>query len=238
MGTFRKNLIQLSLGLLILLSGSRVFAFLDVYPDFIALRSDKSLDPQVDYSISLEDRKSEVTVMAIHGGIIEPPTDLAAQLFAQKYGFNSYLFRSNYAGPGQADTMYLHVTATHFNDPDLLSLAARSNVCVSFHGNDAKGRVACIGGGDQNLRKKVAERLVDAKLDQKLEMLIDANADGNGWKNPTCRKYKGTHPENIVNRCAHGLQLELSLELREKLSLLEDRPLLEAFLDAIRNAIF
>lgn len=163
------------------------------------------------------------TVMAIHGGGIEPGTSELC------LGIAGYLphtleprtpdaalhdywmlegIRPSGAVPGNRD---LHVTATNNDDPVARSMAAASANVLSLHGCTAtqaglpagtKGVV--VGGANGRLRYLLAENL------ERAGFLIA----------PDTEKLNGDLPENICNRTLTGEgggQLEMTYELRQSL---------------------
>jgi phage replication-related protein YjqB (UPF0714/DUF867 family) len=154
-----------------------------------------------DYRIELVDRSSPTTVLAIHGGRIEPGTTELATRIAELRSWNLYSFLGLL--PGQSGR--LHITSHLFDEPRAVTLAERSEECVSVHGfAQVPGRpVACIGGLNERVRDAVAARLRAPELGITVEV--------------PCRRYEGRDPMNIVNRCrAQGVQLELNVPLRER----------------------
>lgn len=208
-------------------------ALADVYPSFTALRKDSRLDRGRDYEITLLDHGHPNTVMAIHGGVIEPLTEKLARKMEEISGYNLYIFEARYRGPTDDLFNYLHVTATHFDDPDLVQLAQKSSYCISFHEMNEGGNLACIGGRDPETRRRVQAAYRFKDLDSRLNMQIDANENGKGWKFPHCQKLAGTNPENIVNKCERGVQLELSKDLIDELFKPKYIKELNDFLDAL-----
>ncbi|THA86620.1 poly-gamma-glutamate hydrolase family protein [Streptomyces sp. A0592] len=164
------------------------------------------------------------TVMAIHGGGIEPGTselclaiagyrpDTLEPAAAGAPLHDYWMFeglRSSGAVPGNGD---LHVTSTHNDDPVARSLAAGSANVLSLHGCTAvqaglpagtKGLV--VGGGNGRLRTILADKLDRAGF-------VVAPGDP--------EQLNGDLPENICNRTLTGEgggQLELTYELRRSL---------------------
>ncbi|MBI2712690.1 MAG: poly-gamma-glutamate hydrolase family protein, partial [Bdellovibrio sp.] len=64
------------------------------------------------------------------------------------------------------------------------------------------------------------------------------NEDGQGWNDEHCEKISGTHPNNVVNRCERGLQLEMSKGFMDQLSQGADSSeKLNRFLNSLNLAI-
>ncbi|MDO8805692.1 MAG: poly-gamma-glutamate hydrolase family protein [Elusimicrobiota bacterium] len=186
----------------------------DFYPGFAALKA--SHTEGLDYSREFYDRGSPVSVFAIHGGDIENTTARLARRVASGdlnlYIFNGWLGRKS----GR-----LHVTATRFDDPDAVRLAASAVLGVSFHAQVDRGAWVCVGGANQKAAAMVAKRL-----------------DYAGFVAVTpCERLPGTSPKNIVNRpSAGGVQLELTLRLLASLE--KDEEELAKFSGAVRQAAF
>src|SRR5215470_16192528 len=84
----------------------------------------------IDYSIASLDRRSPVTIIAPHGGQIEPPTsELAIAIAADDY--NAYCFEGLRRGRKHHE---LHVTSNSFDEPIGCELITRSDIVVALHG--------------------------------------------------------------------------------------------------------
>src|SRR5690606_15571066 len=169
----------------------------DKYPDFETLAQNEIRGK--DYSITVIDKASPLSLFAIHGGPIEPGT--SELVSAIKGDFNRYYFE----GMKKEDNFSLHITSSRFNEKRALDLASRSKKCLSVHGYIGNGETAiCIGGQNEKLAKKIALKL--KSFNQDFDVLFP------------CHKYPGLHPENIVNKCEEsGVQLEMSSGLRKKI---------------------
>lgn len=186
----------------------------DVYPDFTSLKAYHT--EGLDYSREVYGRGSPVTVFALHGGDIENTTARLARRVASGdlnlYIFNGWLGRKS----GR-----LHVTATHFDDPDALSLANSAVLGVSVHAQADRGAWVCVGGSNKKAAALMAKRLETA-----------------GFVAVTpCERLPGTSPRNIANRpSAGGVQLEITLRLLASLE--KDEEELSKFSGAVRQAAF
>jgi len=96
----------------------------DRYSSFAALESEQ---PNGAFSIETVDRGSPITIMAIHGGKIEPRTSSLAKRIANDT-FNYY----NFSGHKKRHNWDSHITSTVFDEPAALALASRSAVCSRF----------------------------------------------------------------------------------------------------------
>lgn len=233
-------MLKLFVAILFLLQGAYSLpaeARKDYYPDFKSLAADPYLVSGKDYRVDFKERSSsQVLSFAIHGGLIEPLTDPLAEAFADAFQTHFYAFRSFSKGPSNQPPIgmsALHVTATHYNDERLLGLLARSRRCVAFHGVKLNVKGLCVGGRSKALRRKFANVLESTGLARDLGLLVDANGNGEGWTRKECRIFSGTHPQNVVNRCGEGLQLEMSWALLQQLNDPSEGALKSRFLNAL-----
>lgn len=144
-----------------------------------------------DYRVDIIDRKSRSTVLAIHGGRIEPGTDaIAREIAADNTSY--YVFE----GINEGESDLLHITSTRFDDPRAISLVESSLYCVSIHSFVEFDRnIACIGGGNRELREWVGKSLERSSMPIQIKYL--------------CPSLEGQSRENIVNRCRkQGVQPE------------------------------
>ena len=168
-----------------------------------------------DYRVLVRDRQSPVTIVAPHGGRIEPGTSQLAESVAGE-SWNLFAFE----GLKPRGNSVLHVTSTRFSHPELELLLARSAVGVSVHGMAEPGLLVEVGGLNARLVKLVGLELSQERFD-----VCGA---------PPSRSAQS--PQNFINRVAGGgIQLEVSQELRKLLQ--EDGGLLSRFGAAVRAAI-
>lgn len=170
-----------------------------------------------DYKIIVKNQHPTHTVLAIHGGQIETGTSGVAQALASDK-FNLYLFEGL-----KKESWNLHITSTNYDESMALNLVDRSKSCLSIHGfkNSSTSEV-CLGGLDTELLQKVYYELNKTGLIQQNEV------------NP-CKKFYATSKSNIVNRCsAHGVQIEMSAQLRKRL--VENKNEMDLFVEAIKKA--
>lgn len=191
----------------------------DTYPDFATLAATESLG--VDYSLTVVDRRSSITVMAIHGGKIEKGTSELAREVAQA-DCNLYLFE----GIKPDHNFSLHITSRRFDEPQALGLMARSDYGISMHGFTEVDRpdawIIRVGGDSQAFRSA----FIDAASRAQLGVEIPAIED----------RFPAPEPDNIVNRTMKaGLQLEMSVPLRKKI--LEDSGFRSRLALAVRAAL-
>lgn len=173
----------------------------------------------IDYQIKSLDRQSEITIFAIHGGLIEPVTSEIAIEISQPH-FNYYLFE----GIKTQNNWDLHISSHQFDEPLALEFSRRSRLCISIHGfEDSLHNKVCLGGLNSRVRRSIFRQL-------KAEGIIDQNDE-----NP-CNNYKATSANNIVNRCQeNGVQIEISGALRDQLR--SNRHLMKIFANAVKLGI-
>lgn len=171
-----------------------------------------------DYAEELRDLNKGITVLAIHGGYIEPFTAFVAKNIA-KDDYNLYLFH----GLNKRNANKLHITSHRFKQNDLEEVLLKSDAAISVHGcGDKKNKITYIGG-----------------LNDELKSLVKKNLEEKGFFINE-EKWPAIFRNNVVNRTKNqGAQLELTLGLRysffdENMNLTQD------FLDyiqAIRTAL-
>jgi len=185
----------------------------DRFRSFAALAAERTEGE--DFRVTVLDRKAAVTVLAIHGGVIEPGSEALARAIAGE-DLNLYVFEA-------LTRRQLHLTSARFDDPRAVSLAEAARLCVSVHGYaEASLKDICVGGANARLRKRVAKAL-RAKLPD-LEV------------HSPCKRFGGSAKKNIVNRCAEGgVQLELSRALRDELA--ADPGLTRRIADVVRRPL-
>ncbi len=146
------------------------------------------------YRVRIFDRLSPVTIIAPHGGLIEAGTSHLAQAIA---GLDHNFF--DFQGLRQERPWELHVTATKFRHPYLVSMLNRSGTALSLHsmGKQGNGKIL-IGGLNSQLKERVYRALCHAGFP------VTTKAE----------RYRGVHPQNIVNLAQNkGVQIELTSEV-------------------------
>lgn len=149
-----------------------------------------------DYRRVIEKRGSKITVIAPHGGGIEPGTSEIAKAIAggefSLYCFEGLKARGNYEG--------LHITGTNFDDPACVQLVNGSNLVLAIHGCDDANEAVYVGGLNENRKAQFIEALRDANFHAEEDV----------------SSHSGRSPQNICNRgCVDGgVQLEISKGLR------------------------
>jgi phage replication-related protein YjqB (UPF0714/DUF867 family) len=168
----------------------------DTYGCFAELSNHEALNQ--DYKISISDVGSSITIIAPHGGKIEPGTsDIAKQIAIKK--FNCYCFE----GIKKENNGRLHITSHKFDEPMAIKIVARSHIVVAIHACTGKERFVYLGGLDNMLKEVIADELDSRGI-------IVPKEHG---------KFKGSNPDNICNRGANrkGVQLEITRGLRDDL---------------------
>ena len=169
-----------------------------------------------DFKVVFRNRGSRVTVVAPHGGRIEPHTDVVARALAAE-DLNLFVF----TGIKRRRNRRLHVTSTRFTHPDLELLLRHSRIAVSVHGRRGAHPRVAVGGGNVQLRKLV---------------LASLRLSGFEAREDTSPSSSARSPSNFVNRPRdQGVQLELAPRLRKRLG--ADPAYLAAFCAAVRTAL-
>lgn len=168
-------------------------ASLEEYSSFKELSENE--EEGANYFVHTVDRRSDVTILAPHGGNIEPYTlDLATELSHGRY--NLYGFQAI----GSTKGMSLHLTSHRFDDPRALRLVGQSSKVLSFHGLRDTDEVVEIGGRDVSLGRRISDSLARAGFStRKTEKRINS----------------GISATNIVNmgKTKAGVQIEIGLGL-------------------------
>jgi phage replication-related protein YjqB (UPF0714/DUF867 family) len=166
----------------------------DTYGSFAELKNYEQQDR--DYRISVNDVGSRITIIAPHGGKIEPGTSDIAKKIA-KESFNYYCFE----GIKKENNGSLHITSHNFDEPLALDLISRSRIVVAIHACKGNERFVILGGLDKGLKGVIADELESRGIPV---------PKGHG-------RFKGQNPDNICNRGASkkGVQLEITRGLRD-----------------------
>ena len=165
------------------------------FRDFAAL--DRATVEGVDYRRELRRTGAGVAHIAVHGGGIEAGTAEAADAVARLNGQDYYAF-VGLRGSGNGE---LHITSTHFDEPQCVELQRSVRATVAYHGCTGGRPIVHLGGGDQTLKRRIGDALSAAGF------VVD-------WH--TIEDLDGSDRRNICNRNASGagVQLELSTALR------------------------
>jgi phage replication-related protein YjqB (UPF0714/DUF867 family) len=171
------------------------------------------------YRVVQTDRGHNVTVVAPHGGGIEPHTSAIAARLAHE-DFNLFLFE----GVLPRGNKRLHVSSERISHPMLEAMLRRSRVAISVHGKQgasADDEHVGVGGLNEPLASLVVKGLQAASFNSHAELN---------------HSLAGRYPENFVNRAQErGVQLELTLPLRRRLH--GTPTLFTLFTETIRSAV-
>lgn len=168
-----------------------------------------------DYQIRWHTRPSPYLILAPHGGKIEPGTSEIAEAIAAEH-FSFYALE----GIKRSHNSDLHITCTHFDEPECLRLL-QTHTAISIHGlADLKEDYVSIGGLNEELKLRLLEALQGAEFDVR-------PATDSAWS--------GASPENLCNRIRPGVQMEITRALRERLK--EGSSDLDEFSLAVRSCL-
>ena len=169
----------------------------DTYSCFAELKIHEEQDKE--YRISISDVRSRITIIAPHGGKIEPGTSDIAKKIATG-SFNFYCFE----GLKKKNNQSLHITSHNFDEPMAVKLISRSHVVVAIHACKGNEKYVVLGGLDKGLKSFIADELGSRGIPV---------SKGHG-------NFKGQRPDNICNRGAtkKGVQLEITRGLRDDLA--------------------
>ena len=176
----------------------------DTYKNYGELKVHEEIEK--DYKISISNIGSKTTIIAPHGGKIEPQTsDIAKHIATEKY--NYYCFE----GIKTEDNGCLHLTSHNFDEPNAVKLISDSDIVVAIHACTGNSGTVYLGGTDQILKNSIADELETKG--------INISKD-----HP---RFKGLNPNNICNQGKRkkGVQLEISRDLRddrEKIGLISE----------------
>ena len=168
----------------------------DIYNSFRELKNHQKLNR--DYKISISNVGSQITILAPHGGKIEPRTSDLAKIIAQTH-YNFYCFE----GIKKQNNSCLHITSHKFDEPNAVELVTRSNIVVAIHACTGNAGLVHIGGLDEALKEVFANELKSRGIRVSKE-------------HPD---FQGSNPHNICNRgtSGKGVQLEITRDLRDDL---------------------
>ncbi len=169
---------------------------MDKYSSISELASKEQLDR--DYRIFIEQRAgSSITIVAPHGGMIEPGTSEIAKAIAglemNCYCFEGIKQSGNYAA--------LHVASHRFDDKSCLDLLVRSRTVITVHGCIGDIEAVYLGGLEVQLIARLMQAFREAK--------IPAYSDGHD--------FPGVDRMNVCNRgmTGKGAQLEITRAFRK-----------------------
>jgi phage replication-related protein YjqB (UPF0714/DUF867 family) len=181
---------------------------MDRYSGFDELRQCES-----EFTIEVRDRGADITIIAPHGGRIEPQTSDIARLIAGD-DCNLYCFNGTKPGCNQD----LHITSHRYDETRALQLVGMASTAVSVHGCKRPDPYIYLGGRDIALTTAISQEL----------QARDIRCSGDQ------KHFAGSHRNNICNRCrsGRGVQLEVSRALRNS------HAAWPSIADAVRTALF
>lgn len=166
------------------------------YSNFSEIESNEVLGE--DYSIHKEENNSEILLLSIHGGGIEPGTTEIIKELASENKYSYYSFN----GIKREGNQSLHITSTRYDEPEALKMTAESIITLSFHGYDEEvSKHTYIGGRDKKLANKIKNELQIAGFSV----------------SESPKQFAGNKKENIVNKNKQnkGVQIEISTAQRQ-----------------------
>ena len=166
----------------------------DTYSNFNELKQNER--QHRDYAITICDRGSPITLIAPHGGKIEPKTSfIAGRIAGDKFNFYGF------EGKKSENNRCLHLTSHHFDEPQALRLIQGSRIVLAIHACTDSKSLVYPGGRDEDLLAIIVSALKAAGIS-----VADRKA-----------AYQGIHVNNICNRgiTGKGAQLEISRGLRD-----------------------
>jgi len=165
----------------------------DKYKSFVSLKANER--EGVDFCRTILPRNSVITVIAPHGGGIEPGTSELAKAIADDL-FSLYCLE----GLKPTGNKDLHITGTNFDDPDCVQLTSQSKMVLAIHGCDDGTDVVYVGGCNEDVRTQFIDALNNAGFDAQEDVTA----------------HSGRNLQNICNRglAEGGVQLEISEGLR------------------------
>lgn len=186
----------------------------DRYSSFKQLYEQET--PGIDYHIAVQDRGTDVLIMAPHGGKIEPGTSEIASDIAGE-DLSLYCFEGLRTRP-HGD---LHVTSHQYDESQAIDAVGKCEVVVAIHGRSDRDdpETVWLGGLDVMSLEKMEKQLRIAGFSAEIKSGVLA----------------GAHPNNICNRgrTGSGVQLEIPKALRDELKARPAR--LRVFSEAIRR---
>ena len=168
----------------------------DIYQSFEEVF--KNEEEGIDYSVIVEELISPASILALHGGGIEPGTEELAKE-VHRLGEGLFVF----SGIKRSGNRALHVTSTKYDHPEAVKLVKESFLTVAIHGAEGYEPMTFVGG--------LCEIGIDAIAISLQNAGFDVSTD-------PPEKINGRHPQNIVNRNRRGkgVQVEIT-EAQRKL---------------------
>jgi phage replication-related protein YjqB (UPF0714/DUF867 family) len=151
---------------------------------------------ETEFRVVSFNRDSAVTIVAPHGGNIEPNTAEIAALIAGS-DYNLFCF----IGSKENSNRDLHITSHNFDHDGALDLIRPANTVIAVHGCTVREPIVYLGGLDRTLIEQLRRQLKIREISCEFGK----------------RRFGGTHRNNICNRGLRkrGVQLEISRGLRD-----------------------
>lgn len=167
----------------------------DLYNNFEELRLAKKYGK--DYHILMAVRPSKIAFVTPHGGGIETGcTELC--IFSAGTEHSLYCFEG-WMSSGNSD---LHITSTHFDEPNGLKIIKDSHYTISYHGYSDTVKNTKCGGLDLELKHLIYDNLRSAGFSAEIE--------------PDDSPITGQDPDNLVNANKRGLGVQLELSTAQR----------------------
>jgi len=135
------------------------------------------------FRLKVKNRKTEVAIIAPHGGGIEPGTSEIATAIA---GLNYSLY--TFDGIRLSGNELLHITSTLFDEPRCLRLIQSSETVIAIHGCSGAKEVVYLGGLNLNLGDQIINELEKSGFEA----------------TRATTRFRGDQIENICNRGRAG----------------------------------
>lgn len=161
---------------------------LDTYRNFVELNRKEVADR--DFRVRVRPSKSDTVIIAPHGGRIEPGTsEIAEAIAAADYSFYAFEGRKHH-GNGS-----LHITSSHFDEPQCIALVSNAKRVVAIHGESGDKKIVCLGARDEARVNRIHDAL-----------------RRKGFQVKRYARFQGLDRNNICNRnkSRTGVQIELS----------------------------
>jgi phage replication-related protein YjqB (UPF0714/DUF867 family) len=167
----------------------------DKYANYAALAAAEKLG--VDYQINTKKQNGAKSIIFTpHGGSIEAGTSEVVKEVAK--GFHNWY---DFAGIKPTGNTDLHITSTHFDEPQALQMLGEATHAMSLHGySDSANAHTEVGGLDAELVEIVIQEL------QKEGFSASVATGG----------IAGLEPENITNRTSRGMGVQLELSTLQR----------------------
>lgn len=160
-----------------------------------------------DYVINKREGNTPILIAAIHGGVIEPGTDLLADMIAgNQHNYYAFIAKNQYCINDRC--ISLHVTSTQYHDSSLEELMKRKiRTTVAIHAYGSKddselfpgeeNKHIIVGGLNHQLRDYIAQDLTAAGFAG-----VEVRTKGG---------FSGVSKKNFVNQAPDaGVQIEVS----------------------------